>query len=138
EKWAASKPAFWNDRIIQSLVAPDLERLNRLRALASKPRDELVGVAQSEPREELALQAWRLLGVKAEPAWPTRAGELKTEASLRARLAEMLAALGQTDEATHAAAELAEEGPRRWTRFAESAGTDEAMLASALELRGPF
>jgi formylglycine-generating enzyme required for sulfatase activity len=138
EKWAKANPAFWNDRIIQLLVAPDLDRLKALRALADKPRDELVNVAQSQTREELALQAWRLLGTRADPAWPTREGELKAEAAVRARLAEMLAGLQQNDEGAHAAKELADEGPRRWTRFAESAGTDESMLASALELRGAF
>jgi formylglycine-generating enzyme required for sulfatase activity len=138
EKWARSNPAFWNDRIIQLLVAPDLERLRALRALAVEPRDELVNVARNGARDELVLQAWRLLGVKADPAWPTREGELNAEAAVRARLREMLANLPQSEEGTRAAKELEEDGPRRWARFAESAGTDEAMLASALELRGAF
>jgi hypothetical protein len=145
EKWAAARPDFWKDPIVQLYVEPDLARLERLRALASKPREELVETARTERREELAIHAWRLLGgPNVQPAWPMRAGELAAEAETRRRLFEMLAPLAtSTDEqmrADVAAAgkELADEAPRRWRRFAEAAGADDAMLASAFELREAF
>lgn len=138
EKWAAAKPEFWNDRIIRSLVAQDVERLNRLRALEARPRDELLRTARDDESDEVALHAWRLLGVRAEPAWPTRPGELATEAELRERLAGLLSKYAGRDEATRARREINDEGPRRWRRFAEAAGVDEAMLASAVGLRGAF
>ena len=138
EKWAAAKPAFWNDRIVQSLVEADVARLKRLREIEAKSRDELIELARKEDREEVALHAWRLLGTKAEPAWPTRAGELATEAALRDRVGGMVAKYAASDEGARATRELAEDAPRRWRRFAEAAGVDEAMLASAVELRDAF
>jgi formylglycine-generating enzyme required for sulfatase activity len=139
EKWVADKPDFWNDRIVQSLVERDVERLRRLRALQEKPRDALAKAAESENREELALHAWRLLGAeRIEPAWPTRQGELATEAKIRRRLVELLVRFAQTPEGRDAAKELREEAPRRWQRFAKAAGADEAMLASAVALRDAF
>jgi formylglycine-generating enzyme required for sulfatase activity len=139
EKWVAAKPDFWNDRIVQSLVERDVERIGRLRALEGKPRDALAKAAESENREELALHAWRLLGAeRVEPAWPTRPGELAAEAKIRRRLVELLVRFAQTPEGRRAAEELRGEAPRRWQRFARAAGADEAMLASAVALRGSF
>jgi hypothetical protein len=140
EQWAAAKPEFWNDRIVQTVVAADVERLRRMRALGDKPREELVKTARDEGREELALHAWRLLGAgDASPPWPTAPGELATEAALRRRLATLLTPHARTDESAAAAVrEIEQEGARRWRQFAEAAGVDEAMLASAVELRDAF
>ena len=145
EKWAAAKPEFWNDPRVQSVVQQDVERLRALRGLAGKPKDELIQVARGNERAELALHAWRLLGADgADAPWPTRPGELKTEAELRRRLSDLLAGLahavepGRPDDTATASLELRDEAPRRWRRFAEAAGTDESMLASAAELRGEF
>lgn len=139
EKWIKARPDFWNDRIVQRLVEPDVERLNQLRALNSKPRAELLKTAQSEKREELALHAWRVLGKEAiEPPWPTKPGELEAEAKIRSRLAGLIAPLAQSEEGSRALRELNDEAPRRWRRFAEAAGADEARLASAADLRIAF
>lgn len=139
DKWSKANPDFWNDRIVQRLVERDIERLNQLRALDTKPRAELLKTAESEKREELALHAWRVLGTeRTEPAWPTRPGELEAEARIRNRLAGLIAPLGQSEEGGRALRELNDEAPRRWRRFVEAAGADEAMLASAAQLRIVF
>ena len=139
EKWAAANPGFWNDRIVRTLVSTEVARLNALRAVGRKPRQELLKASQGEDSAERALHAWRLLGAEpTSPPWPTRAGELEAEAKVRQRLFEMLAALPQSDEVNRAVAELNDQGPVRWRRFAEGAGADEAMLGSAFELREAF
>lgn len=141
EKWAKVRPKFWNDPLVQNIevVAKDRQRIEQLRLLETKGRPQILEVAQSAPKAEVALHAWRLLGTdRMQPPWPSRPGELAAEAELRKRLLSLLAEVKSAEEKTALGKELLAEESRRWRRFAEAAGADEAMLTSAAELREEF
>jgi formylglycine-generating enzyme required for sulfatase activity len=139
-KWqSAARSAFWNDAVVQSLVAADVARIERLRGLAGRPRAQLLEIASTTQVPEVALHAWRLLGTDSvSPAWPTQEADLKREADLRDRVADLLRQhVHRTAERVAPAEELARQGPLRWRRYAEAASNDK-MVASAAQLRDAF
>ena len=136
-KWRKKNAAFWDDPIVRELVRPHVERIERLQVVEHAPRPELLELAANSEVPEVALHAWRLLGAqKTTPPWPTAPDELKVEADVRARIHDLIwAQVNDETERTKAFEEMQRQGPVRWTRFAEAAGADEQMLASAAELR---
>ena len=141
EKWLASpvKAAFWKDPLVQSLVASDVARIERLRGLDGRPRAALVEIAGTTQVPEVALHAWRLLGSEqVRPTWPTQDGDLQREADIRNRVADLLRQhVKRIADREGPSEELAEQGRLRWQRFAEAA-SNERMVASAAQLRDAF
>ncbi len=129
KKWE-SKSAFWRDPVIQSLVKVDLDRINRLQSLTRLRRNDLANKAKQSNDPEVMLAAWQLLGTHQTPPWPAEPGELTTELSLRQGIEQAIKELPGR-EATAIAADLKTQGPVRWKRFVEAAGS-ESMLAEAI------
>jgi formylglycine-generating enzyme required for sulfatase activity len=138
EIWKQSQPAFWNDRSVQRLVAPDLTRLAKLRAVAKLARPDLLDAATESTVPEITLAAWRQIGLPSvSPPWPSQPGELETERDMREKLAGMLRAMRDPQIKAAIVAALAEQGTARWRRFVQSAES-ESMLQQAMELKGSF
>ena len=139
ELWAKRNPKFWGDPLVQALVRPDLDRIQRLQRLRGASRVELVRDATAEGlRPEVTVVAWKLLGESANvrPAWPDSADELKVEAALRERVRSAIQPAGEF-EREGLRETLANEGPRRWRRFVEGITPDtaEQKLEAAYRLR---
>lgn len=138
QKWLTKDAAFWNDPAVQKLVANDVQRINRLAAVASLSRDDLVKSAAEAEAAEVALAAWVRLGDAqqiSKPAWPTRKGELEKELELRRHVAGMVA---KVKDAGRLDAEkvLTEQASERWRRYTNVA--DAAMVQTAARLRSDF
>ncbi|HZL37042.1 MAG TPA: SUMF1/EgtB/PvdO family nonheme iron enzyme [Tepidisphaeraceae bacterium] len=137
QKWKTKDPGFWNDPLVQALVKDDLARLSRLAALSSASREQLVKSAGSDVTE-VALAAWRLLGAHGiDPPWPSQSNELTAELKIRQQLSQAIKYLKNPADAQAPNADLAEQGPIRWKRFARAA-TSEAMLQNAWNRQGSF
>ncbi|MDB5292800.1 MAG: hypothetical protein JWL69_4041, partial [Phycisphaerales bacterium] len=138
EKWKQKAPEFWADPAVKALVKGDLDRVNRLQAVTSASRQELIKSATGAHEAEIALLAWRLLGGNAiTPAWPAKSDELVLEQSIRQLLAKTLKSAREQKVAQAAIDEIHEQGPQRWRKFVESA-TSEAMVQQAWNLRSAF
>lgn len=138
QAWRSKQPKFWNDPMVRGLVAKDVDRLKRLRALRDLARSDLIDAATESTIPEISFAAWQLLGgSNVYPAWPTQNGELETEADLRGKLATMIAAI--KDPATRSAplAALGQQRVVRWRRFVEAARND-VMLEQAIRLQPAF
>jgi formylglycine-generating enzyme required for sulfatase activity len=135
--WQQRNPALWADPLVRKVVAPDLDRIERLQRLRAASRDELVrnATAADAPRSEVVVAAWKLLGESptVKPAWPNTVEELKLEQALRDRVRAAIQPLGDF-EREQLQESLDNEGPRRWRRFVEAIAPDasaEEKLAAA-------
>jgi formylglycine-generating enzyme required for sulfatase activity len=136
--WQTDKPEFWNDPAVQALIKDDVARINRLTALESASRSELIAAMTGATEAEVGIKAWRLLGVDSiRPPWPTEPGELMMELKFRQLLAKSFNALKDPAEADEASKELAEQAPIRWRRVVEYA-TSEETLQNAWKFREFF
>lgn len=136
EKWDKKANLLWKDPRIQAALKPDLQRIARLQSLADAPAANLLQVASEAKEPELVLTAWRLLPAR-NPAWPATSNDLKTEASLRQRLLDLLKPLKDSPERAAAISDLREQGAVRWMRFV-SAAKSETMLRDAALQRNAF
>lgn len=128
----------WDDPAVKGIVAPDVERIARLQSLLDLSRDELVKAANDSNQPEIVLAVWQMLThPEYQPPWPTREGELAQARQLREKLAAMLTGLKNPAEGAVTLSHIRESGPRQWQMFA-SGISSEAMLKSALQLRGAF
>jgi hypothetical protein len=138
ETWRQNHAAFWNDPVVQHLIAPDLARLARLRAIGRLARPDLLDAATESTLPEITFAAWQQLGAAAiSPAWPSQTGELELERDMRDKLAGMMRSMKNPQTKTAMNTALAEQGVIRWRRFVQSAHS-EAMLQQAMELKGAF
>lgn len=130
EQWK-QKPAFWDDPLVQALVKPDVERIDRLQAVKKLGREDLLKTAGEAKQTEIALAAWKMLDDGVHPEWPTQAGELTAELHLRDRILAMILATAPP-QAEALQKELGALEPPRWQRFVEHA-TSESMLDEAIK-----
>jgi formylglycine-generating enzyme required for sulfatase activity len=138
QPWIHDNPDFWNDRAVQELVAADVTRLAKLRAVQKLGRADLIDAASESVVPEITFAAWQQLGNPSlSPAWPTQPGELETERDLRGKLATMAGTLTQAQPRALMATALADQGVVRWQRFVQSARS-EVMLQRGIELQNVF
>ncbi|HEX4793927.1 MAG TPA: SUMF1/EgtB/PvdO family nonheme iron enzyme [Humisphaera sp.] len=127
--------AFWNDPAIVALVAPDIDRINRLQALTTLGRADLIKTAQESKEPEIVLAAWELAGANStKPAWPLAAGELASDAAVAQKLTDMVGGLRSMSQSDSLRTRILEQEPPRWRRFVENA-TSEAMIEEAINHR---
>lgn len=140
EVWLKKDEAFWLDPLVQSLVRPDLERIQRLQKVRGANRAQLVKDATAEVRPEVTFAAWQELGTpRVRPAWPSTVDELSVEAKLRDRVQAEIQKLGDFERETLQDT-LDQEGPRRWRRFVEAITPEgaETKLEAAYTLWPTF
>jgi formylglycine-generating enzyme required for sulfatase activity len=138
ETWKQTQPAFWNDPAVQRLVASDLTRLAKLRAIGKLTRADLLDAATESTVPDITFAAWQQLGgPSVSPPWPSQPGELESERDLRDKLAGMMRTMRSPQNKAALGAALTEQGVARWRRFVQAARS-ETMLQQAMELKGSF
>ncbi len=116
----------------------DVQRIARLIDVTKLNRSDLIDIAATSSVPEVTFAAWQQLGASTlNKPWPTRPGELETERDLRARLSGIINGLKDATERSGPLLALSNEGPIRWRRFVESAGS-EPMLETATHLESAF
>ncbi|HEY7119122.1 MAG TPA: hypothetical protein VH475_21205, partial [Tepidisphaeraceae bacterium] len=143
EQWKSK--AVWKDLSGQPAVAALLRRLDELAAVGSDGRAQLTAKAignQSPP--EIVLAAWRGLAGQEKPQWPAGVDELKTEAAIRRRLADLIARAPDAFRRKLLTDEVQRSGPPELVRFLNGAGgagtpeqIDVAIKAASAEME-PF